>query len=271
MNGDIFHNLQLFANPLETSRSSALDTNVIFYAPGIHYVGDVMIPSNKTVYIAGGAIVQGSFTMSNAENVRILGRGILTQMTVAQKPSDSPLPKASFKRTRNDEITVEYSKNIEIDGLIVIPDKYSVLVGQSRGVKISNFKWFSSGGNADGLDIFSSSDIVIDNVFMRNVDDCIAIYGHRWGYKGNIENLIVKNSSLWADVAHPVVVGTHGNTENPEILQQIKFFNVDVLDQHENQLDYQGCFALNAGDPQYNKGCSFRRYSYRRHQKRSAY
>ena len=257
VNGDIFHNLHLFANPLETFKPSSSDTSVMFYGPGIHYVGNILIPSNKTVYIAGGAIVQGGFAMINAENVRILGRGILTQGAIVQDSSEKPLPKANFRRTRNDEITVEYSKNITIDGLIVIPEKYTVLVGQSQGVTISNLKSFSSGGNADGLDVFCSTDVMIDNVFMRNSDDCIAIYGHRWAYKGDVRNITVRNSILWADVAHPVVVGTHGNTENPETLEQMKFINIDVLDQHENQLDYQGCLSLNAGDGNYIKDIRF--------------
>jgi len=248
VNGDVFHNLQLFANPLETTKPLRSDTNVIYYGPGIHYIGNIKIPSNKTVYIAGGAIVQGSLTISGAEHVRILGRGILTQVAIAQIPSENPVPKTSFKRTRNDEITVEFSKNIKIDGLIVIPDKYSVLVGQSKQVTISNFKSFSSGGNADGLDIFSSSDVLIDRVFMRNADDCIAIYGHRWGYYGDVKDLTVQNSVLWADVAHPIQIGTHGNSENPEVLENMKFTNIDILDQYENQLDYQGCLSINAGD-----------------------
>lgn len=248
VNGDIFHNLQLFANPLETTKPLASDTSVIYYGPGIHYIGDVKIPSNKTVYIAGGAIVQGSFTVSKAEHVRILGRGILTQVTVAQIPSKKPAPKTSFRRTRNDEITVEFSKNIEIDGFIVLPDKYSVLVGQSEDVTIRNFKSFSSGGNADGLDVFSSKNVLIDRVFMRNADDCIAIYGHRWAYYGDVKNLTVQNSVLWADVAHPIQIGTHGNSKDPEILENMNFTNIDILDQYENQLDYQGCLSINAGD-----------------------
>ncbi|HMI02816.1 MAG TPA: glycosyl hydrolase family 28 protein [Pedobacter sp.] len=257
VNGDIFHNLQLFANPLETTKPLPSDTSVVYYGPGIHYIGDLKIPSNKTVYIAGGAIVQGSLTISKAENVRILGRGILTQVAIAQIPSENPAPKTSFRRTRNDEITVEFSKNIEINGFIVIPDKYSVLVGQSKDVTISNFKSFSSGGNADGLDIFSSTNVLIDRVFMRNADDCIAIYGHRWAYYGDVKNLTVQNSVLWADVAHPIQIGTHGNSKNPETLGNMKFTNIDVLDQYENQLDYQGCLSLNAGDSNLIRDISF--------------
>src|SRR5690606_39407575 len=45
-------------------------------------------------------------------------------------------------------------------------------------------------------------------------DDCIAIYGHRWSYYGDTRNITVRNSVLWADVAHPTMVGIHGDHHN---------------------------------------------------------
>jgi len=258
INGDIFHNLQLFANAIEKYKPSQKDTNVIYYGPGIHQVGTVVVPSNKTVYIAGGAIVMGQILINNKENVHVLGHGILTQLGAPASTVNTlttPTPRASGAprdshpmQSRNDELTINFSKNIEVDGPVILPHKYSVFIGQSKGVKISGIKSFSSEGNADGLDIFCSTDIAIDNIFMRNADDCIAIYGHRWNFYGNTKNVTVSNSILWADIAHPILVGTHGDPPHPDTLGDMKFTNIDILDQHENQLDYQGCMALNAGD-----------------------
>ncbi len=39
---------------------------------------------------------------------------------------------------------------------------------------------------------------------MRNSDDCIAIYAHRWNYYGGSRNVTLQNSILWADIAHPI-------------------------------------------------------------------
>ena len=50
------------------------------------------------------------------------------------------------------------------------------------------------------------------------------------------------------DVAHPIFIGIHGNVENPEILENLNYINIDILDHKEKQLDYQGCLAINAGD-----------------------
>lgn len=249
VNDDIFHNLQLFADPIETGKPSPNDPDVIYYGPGYHRIGILKVPSNKTVYIDGGAIVQGQLLISRVENVRIAGRGILTQLPlVSSADTDASGAPKKDQRGRNDQITIEYAKNVEVKGLVVLPHKYTVLVGQSEGVTISNIKSFSSEGNADGIDVFCSANVLIDRVYMRNSDDCVAIYGHRWSYYGNTKNVTVQNAVLWADVAHPILVGTHGDTPHPDTLEKIKFINVDILDQHENQIDYQGCMALNAGD-----------------------
>ncbi len=256
VNGDIFHNLQLFANPIEVNRPDSNDPNVIYYGPGVHRVGRVNVASGKTVYLAGGALVEGALLVNHAENVRIVGRGILFQLSVQpsspvrpQQPrSQGATPPQGGRGSRRDAILIEFSKNIEVDGIIVVPTSYTVLVGQSQNVVIKNIKSFSAGGNNDGIDVFSSLDVVIDNVFMRNSDDTIAIYGHRWSYYGDTKHVTVQNSTLWADVAHPILVGTHGDSTNPDTFEDIKFINIDILDQREPQLDYQGCMSLNAGD-----------------------
>jgi hypothetical protein len=49
-------------------------------------------------------------------------------------------------------------------------------------------------------------------------------------------------------VAHPVNVGTHGNTDAPETIENLTIRNIDILDHREPQLDSQGCIALNPGD-----------------------
>lgn len=267
VNGDIFHNLQLFANPIETFRPSLSDPNVIYYGPGIHDAGTVIVPSNKTVYISGGAVVKGRFIVTKAENVRIMGRGILTQMPIDTNlagikinpvPVNIPASTSPVRRSRNDILTVEFSKNVEVNGIVVMPHKYSILIGESTAVRLKNFKSFSWEGNSDGIDVFCSSDVHIDGIFMRNADDCIAIYAHRWDYFGDTKDITIKNAVLWADVAHPILIGTHGDTANPDTISNIQFDNIDILDQFENQIDYQGCLSLNAGDSNFIRDISFK-------------
>ena len=85
---------------------------------------------------------------------------------------------------------------------------------------------------------------------MRNSDDCIAIYAHRWNYYGGSRNVTLQNSILWADIAHPINIGGHGNPNDAigEIVENITVRNVDILEQDEDDLPYQGCMAVDCGD-----------------------
>lgn len=230
VNGDIFNNLHLFAGPVETDRPNPDDPDMIYFGPGVHEPGDKFeIPSGKTVYLAGGAVVKTKFVCDRVENVRIRGRGVL------------------YQPQRGIEVT--FSKNVEIDGITVInPEHYTVYGGQSQNLTVRNLKSFSSRGWSDGIDLMSCSDVLVDGVFMRNSDDCIALYGHRWDYYGDARNITVQNSILWADVAHPVMIGTHGNPDNPEVIENIILKNIDILNHDEPQINYQGCIAFNASD-----------------------
>ncbi|MFF7788422.1 putative Ig domain-containing protein [Streptomyces sp. NPDC007991] len=232
IDGDLFNNLQLHANPIESNAPDPDDPDVIYFGPGLHKTTDnvVKVPSGKTLYLAGGAVLTSRVEFHEVENARIIGRGVLYNTV--------------------NGILVEYAKNIEIDGIMVLNPSsgYSVTVGQSKQVTVRNLHSYSHGQWGDGIDVFSSEDVLIDGVWMRNSDDCIAIYAHRWDYYGDCRNITVRNSTLWADVAHPINVGTHGNTDKPETIENLVFSNIDVLDHREPQMDYQGCIALNPGD-----------------------
>ena len=232
---DKLHNLHLFANPLETYKPDTTDSNLIYFGPGLHEIKDkpnneLPIPSGKTVYIAGGAVVRTKLICDSVSNVKIIGRGIL------DRPQEG--------------VAINYSSNIEIDGIIVLnPRHYTVAGGESQHITIRNLKSFSYQGWSDGLDFMSCSDVVIDDVFMRNSDDCIAIYAHRWKFYGNAINYKITNSTLWADIAHPINIGIHGNTEHAgDTIGNIIFKNIDILEQDEDDPDYEGCMALSVGD-----------------------
>ena len=132
--------------------------------------------------------MKAKLLLDKVENVRIIGRGIL----------DHPV--------RGIEITD--SKNIVIDGITVVnPDHYTVFGGGAEGVTIKNLKSFSCKGWSDGIDMMCCHDVLIDNVFMRNSDDCIALYNHRWNWLGRFGQYHCTEFHSLADIAHPINVG----------------------------------------------------------------
>lgn len=112
-------------------------------------------------------------------------------------------------------IRIVHSKNVLVEGLITT----QCPTGGSDSITIRNLKVISSYGWGDGLNVFASNNILFDGVFCRNSDDCTTVYGTRMGFTGGCKNITMQNSTLWADVAHPIFIGIHGNVENPEILK----------------------------------------------------
>lgn len=233
--GDHTHNLHLFANPMLEETHSAdephainwtgqnaqdvfvQDARLIYFGPGVHKPKDlpseeIKIPSNCTVYLAPGAVVKARLIVDRAENVRIIGRGIL----------DHPL--------RGIEIT--YSRNVLIDGPTVLnPAHYTVYGGQSEDITIRHLKTFSCRSWSDGIDLMCCKRVRIEDCFLRTGDDCIALYNHRWWYWGGANDIKVTRCSLWPDVAHPVNIGTHGDdrSDTGEVLSNVCIEDCDVL------------------------------------------
>jgi hypothetical protein len=117
-------------------------------------------------------------------------------------------------------------------------------------VTFSGLRAFTHGPWGDGIQLYCSEDVTVDGCFLRTSDDTIALYTHRWDFYGDTRNITVKNTTLWADVAHTINIGVHGNPdpEAPEVLEDLVFENIDILDHREPQVHYQGCLAINASD-----------------------
>lgn len=231
--GDRLHNLHLLANPIARDMPAKDAPGVMYFGPGIHTPPGsgrtFRVPSNTTLYMEGGAILRGGIEVRDAENVRIVGPGIIDK---ADKG-----------------VIVANSRNVTIDGPVVLnPNHYSVMCGQSVGVRILNFTAFSAGKWTDGIDAMACSDVLVDGAFLRTSDDAIAIYGRRWEFRGDVRGFTVQNSTLWADIAHPINIGLHGDSERPETIEGLVFRNIDILAHDEDDREYQGAIAISDGD-----------------------
>ena len=197
-----------------------------YYAPGLYTQDTIRVASNTTVFLAGGSYFTGTFAIEDAENVSIIGRGIAR-------------PPKGYEGCH-----IYRSKNVLIDGLTL----NTCPVGGSDGVTLHDVRSISHPAWGDGLNVFASSNVTYDRVFCRNSDDCTTAYATRKGFSGNARNIHMRNSTLWADVAHPIFIGIHGNAEIGDTIENLRYENIDILGQWEPQIDYQGCLAINCGD-----------------------
>ena len=231
---DITNNLLVFTSKPPVSKeeaereAKAEGKKFQYYTPDFYNQQDtIYIGSNTTVYLEGGSYFTGTFAINDAENVKILGRGIAR-------------PKRGYEGAH-----VYRSKNVLIDGLVL----NTCPIGESKNVTLHDVRSISHPGWGDGLNVFGGcSDILFDRVFGRNSDDCTTAYATRKGFKGSTRNVTMRNSTLWADMAHPIFIGIHGNAERGDTIENLRYENIDILGQAEPQVDYQGCLAINCGD-----------------------
>lgn len=236
VNGDRFNNLQLFANPIETDAPKNIkkflkNKKNRYFGPGYHRIDTLIPESGSEIYVAGGAVVDGCIEIREARDVKLHGRGMVYP-------------------GRKMGVCISNSRNVEVNGIFTT----QCAVGASDSVRIDNVKVMSYYGWGDGFNVFASNNVHYNNVFARTSDDCTTIYATRKGFKGGCRNIIMENSVLWADVAHPFMIGLHGAAKEigvdapADTIRNVLYRNIDVLDMKEPQIDYQGVFAIVAGD-----------------------
>lgn len=283
INGDRFHNLHLFAGMAKSEEQEIFGNNgneeiikpeiikpsdeeldlaaviertefcggrrILCLAPGLHRLKEnrCALPSDTTVFLSGGAVVLGGFLIEGQHNVTVAGHGMI---------SLGHVKKESFLRG----VDIRFSENICVEGITILnPAHYSVHLGGSSNILLRDIKAFSCEGWSDGIDMMACENVRIEDVFLRNSDDCIAIYGGRFGFSGNTRNVFVKDAVLWADVAHPTMVGVHGDArDGGSIIENISFENMDILEHHEPQDDYLGCMTINVGDDNTVRNLSYK-------------
>jgi hypothetical protein len=253
VNGDRWHNLHLFANPLETDVPSPTDTNVIYFGPGFYRPDPktnrqvIRVGSGKTVYLAGGSVVQGIITTEKgATNVVIRGRGIL-DTSPWNDPKGIHIQGQDWQTS---SIILRWATNVLVEGIILKQHvDFAVLGGDVDHATIDNLKSFSSQEWGDGIDMKASRHVKIRNCFLRTSDDCVAVYGSRGDYHGGASDWDVADSVLWADKAHAIMVGVHGDYQGDgDVIENLRFHNIDVLEAQELSTNYWGALKITCGD-----------------------
>jgi hypothetical protein len=241
--------LHLFANTIETAAPSPNDPNVIYFGPGYHEIGEsanqtIELSSNQTLYLAGGAFVTGFISAANANNVRICGRGVLSQP--AQIRGEKPNHKHS--------VLMKDCQGIEISGIIINRNRagWSGLLWRCRDIRIIDYKVISPAiWSTDGLNLANCSNAEYDDCFFRAGDDNIAIKGMAEGgvRKNQLlnpntclpnSNILIHNCIFWSDNNNAVVVGQESQAA---CYKDITFRDCDVLYVRDNQ-DIKAALAV---------------------------
>ena len=209
--------LLLFANPLETDVPEPDDPGVIFFGPGLHKPEKIVLGSNQTLYLAGGAVVKAEVFAEGA-NIRIRGRGILDG-------SDWEWRKGPVGNL----IAIRNSQDVEISGITLRGSSHWTIVPRNcQKVTIRNVKLCNSRvQNDDGINPCNSQDVLITDCFIRSDDDCVALKGLDFsGENSNVENIVVENSTLWCDRARIFLLG---HESRAEFMRNVTIRNLDII------------------------------------------
>ncbi|CAH8281477.1 glycosyl hydrolase family 28 [Mariniflexile fucanivorans] len=229
VNGEWHESLHILANPFEENIPDPNDPNVIYFGPGVHDVTNVTISDGQTIYIAGGAYLRCG-TLDNEEeieirghlrkpptfilegkNVSIRGRGIIDQSTVP-------------KKERRYTILAHKAENVTIEGVTIFdPSHWTIPIQSCDNVHVDNIKIIGWRGNADGVDITSSRDVLVENCFMRTFDDAVVIKS--FGGYGEVKNVHTRKCVVWNELAHSLSIGA----EVHENISYVLFEDCDVI------------------------------------------
>lgn len=230
VNGDWHESLHIFANPFEENVPNPDDPNTVYFGPGIHEVSSLKVADSTTIYIAGGAYIRGvtdpdevqtedrtgslryppTFVLEG-KNITLRGRGIIDQQTV---------PRAIRRYT----ILAQDSDEVTMEGIIIHdPSHWTIPIKRSTNVHVDNIKIIGRRGNSDGVDISSSTDVLVENSFFRTLDDLVVVKSRT--DQGESKNIHVRKCVLWNELAHALSIGA----EIRENISNVLFEDCDVI------------------------------------------
>ncbi|MDO4703980.1 glycosyl hydrolase family 28 protein [Tannerella sp.] len=219
--------LLIFANNIESAKDKKSYT--YYYEEGkIHQIGNKELVSGQKVYIAPGAIVEGTFIAQNASGVSIEGRGILSGENTRLLNNTQVYPALiQYKNTTNSTIS----------GITLVNSKnWTMPLFGCKNITINGVRVVSETGYEDGLDIVGCQNIFVRNSFIWSKDDCIAIKAganyidftkNRLTGQGDVRNIKVENCILWNGAqGNALEIGCELNTAG---VGNIKYSNIDIL------------------------------------------
>lgn len=207
--------LLLFGNALEDDAPKPGDSNVVYFAPGVHRAGKIKLTDNQTLYLAGGAVVKGC-VYAKGTNITIRGRGLLGG-------EESP----RFKGPGRYLLDCQDCQNLTVrDITLRNPWSWTFVTWNCDGVLIDNVKICGSRMiNDDALDLVNTRNATVRRCFFRTQDDSIAIKGLA-KMTAPCENILIEDCTFWTDRANIFRIGYECETSG---MRNIVARNIDVV------------------------------------------
>lgn len=237
--------LHVFIDSISTYGVDKTEKDVLYFGTGEHNVGDLYLQSGQTLFIDEGAVVYATVYALHADNIRILGKGILDNSKnkakilydVNAEANDAAVANAK----REHAVNFICCKNVEIDG-ITIRDAglYNIDSMSCENIHINNIKIIGCWRfNSDGVHFSNCTNGSLTNSFVRTYDDSICVRGYaNYEYDRFLndekkedlsficQDILIKNCVVWNDWGKNLQVGTETYANE---IKNIRFENCKLI------------------------------------------
>jgi hypothetical protein len=209
-NGEWKKVVHLFADTPERDAPKQGDPNVRYFEPGNHTPGIIELTDGQTLYLAPGAWVQGAVRSVGTRNISIRGRGVLD---------------GSLYQKRHNVIYLERTEGARVEGVTLFNSlTWTLYVKHSRGTRIDGIRIVNYRTGTDGIDLVASSDVSVENVFVRANDDCVVV--KTWD-DVPVRDIVVRKAVFWnMPWGNAVEVGFELRAPTVE---KIRFEDIDII------------------------------------------
>ncbi len=224
-----------------------------YFGPGEHEAGNLVLKTGDTVYLEAGAWVYGSFSTDGAENVSILGEGVLSGELAHRDPEKREAPTIQAWSGHSGRILVDLvrGKNLRL-GRVTLYDGmfWHCRLLDTEDVVVDGMRVISMNPSGDGVDVCNSRRVRVENCFFRTNDDCVsvkALYNVTGGTEPKpVRDILVRRCICWS--------ATHGNALEVGYstcvseIADVCFSDCDII--HCEQEGYQsgGALTIHNGD-----------------------
>lgn len=258
---DDYHcNLHLFADEPVDYTEILREKNVLKFGPGEHEAGVIELKSGDAVYLDSKAVVYGRIIAKDADDIAIVGRGILDGSRVKEEPiAISPELAAEQRRKgfaitnvrRYNAIKLEFCDRVTIDGIVIRDSPlYNIRPICCRDISIRHVKIIGSWRyNTDGIDMHNCERVRLSDCFLRTFDDSICIKGFDYGmneadmlhdgYRHDVfRDTVIERCTVWCDWGRQLEFGAETRAEE---ITDIHFRDCDLIHGIMTACELQNC------------------------------
>jgi len=221
--------------------------NILYVPPGRYKTGELWLKSNMTLYLAAGAILDGSTStgdydgtgapaventlhgvvhLNKVSNTKILGRGVIDGNGSKIRGTDNDTPAFKINTLRIDEST-----DVLVDGIVVRDSVFwNTLIFDSDKVTIQNFKVINRRptttdyNQTDGVDFDCSTNSKLYHAFIYSGDDSMSPKREQEG-KLDTKNITYEDVVAYSNSAATKI----GTKTYGQLFENITFKNIDVV------------------------------------------